>query len=59
MNKKKSDMFFSSKHHFKIVGVNEILNFSIKHINKNLEINNQLFSNDINNKLLKKVNTII
>ena len=58
MNKKYSENYFSSNHRFKINGVNEILKFSIKHINKNLEINNKLFSKDLIDKLLEKVYTI-
>ena len=43
---------------FKYDDAKYILNFNIKHINKNLEINNQLFDKKISNKLLKKVKKI-
>lgn len=45
-------------HNFNINNARKILDFSIRHINKNLEINNELFCKDIRSKLFKKLQKI-
>ncbi len=45
-------------HNFKIGGAKDILKFSIPYLNKNIEINNQLFNQKLCNKLLNKIKNI-
>ena len=43
---------------FSITGAKEILNFTIPHMNKNFEINNNLIKKEITEKILKKLEKI-
>ena len=53
------DFFFRRiRHNFNIDDAMNILRFSIKNINRNLEINNHLFNKDISRKLLRKIRKI-
>lgn len=44
--------------YFNIDDASQILEFEIYHINKNLEINKELFNQKVTKKLLKKVKKI-
>jgi len=50
--------YFYKIHNFNINNAKHLLDFSIRHINKNMEINNELFSKDIRKKLLNKLQKI-
>ena len=52
------EMYIKNSHSFNIDNALKILKFEIPHINKNLEINNNLFNKEITQKLLMKVEKI-
>ena len=52
------DSCCEKKHNFNIDNASTILNFDIRHLNKNCKINNDLFHKSITQKLLKKLTKI-